>query len=93
MSLIKTKADYLKLKGFEVEIDTKNRSYRGTVKDLSDDCNYIILLKKYKTKIANWIQSLRKRKVYLKIPLEEIDLVEILDRKEKGELKLSEGGE
>ncbi len=90
MSLIQTKADYLKLKGFEVEIDTEDKSYRGNVKDLSDDCNYIILLKKYKTKIANWIQSLRKRKVYLKIPLDEITLVEVIDRKEKGELKLNE---
>ncbi len=88
MGLIKTKADYLKLIGFEIEIDTPNKSYRGTVKDLSDDCNYIILLKKYKTKIANWIQSLRKRKVYLKIPLDEINLVEVIDRKEKGELKI-----
>ena len=89
MSLIKTKADYLKLKGFEVEIDTNNKSYVGEVTDLSDDCNYIILLKKYKTKIANWIQSLRKRKVYSKIPLDEITLVEVLDRKEKGKLKMN----
>ena len=88
MGLIKTKGDYLKLIGFEVEIDTDNKSYVGEVLDLSDDCNYIILLKKYKTKIANWIQSLRKRKVHLKIPLDEITLIEVIDRKEKGELKI-----
>ncbi len=88
MSLIKTKADYLKLIGFEVEIDTKDKSYRGNVKDLSDNCEYIILLKTHQNKFINWILSLMKKEI--KIPLEEIDLVEIIDKKGRGELKMNE---
>ena len=90
MSLIKTKADYLKLIGFEIEIDTKDKSYRGNVKDLSDNCGYIILLKTHQSKFINWILSFMKKEI--KIPLEEIDLVEIIDRKGKGELELFKGG-
>ncbi len=88
MGLIQSKADYLKLVGFEIEIDTKDsKSYRGDVKDLSDNCEYIILLKTHQNVFINWILSFMKKEI--KIPLEEIDLVEVLDRKEKGELKLS----
>ena len=79
MSLIKTKADYLKLIGFEIEIDTKDKSYRGKVKDLSDNCEYIILIKTYQNRFINWILSFIKKEN--KIPLEEINLVEIIDRK------------
>ena len=89
MPLIKTKADYLKLVGFEIEIDTKDsKSYRGNVKDLSDNCEYLILFKTHSNRFINWILSLRKKEI--KIPLDEITLVEVLDRKEKGELKINE---
>lgn len=81
MPLIKTKADYLKLIGFEVEIDTKIKSYRGNVKDLSDNCEYIILFKTHNNRFINWILSLRKKEI--KIPLKEINLVEIIDRKKE----------
>lgn len=87
MPLIKTKADYLKLIGFEIEIDTKDsKSHRGNVKDLSDNCEYLILFKTHSNRFINWILSLRKKEI--KIPLEEIDLVEIIDKKGRGELKL-----
>ncbi len=81
MALIKTKADYLKLIGFEIEIETKNKSYRGNVKDLSDNCEYIILFKTHKNRLINWILSFMKKEI--KIPLDEINLVEIIDKKER----------
>ena len=79
MPLIKTKADYLKLIEFEVEIDTQDKSYRGTVKDLSDTCEYIILFKTHKNRLINWVLSFMKKEI--KIPLDKINLVEIIDKK------------
>ncbi len=81
MSLIKTKADYLKLIGFEIEIDTKDKSYRGDVKDLSDNCEYLILFKTHSNRFINWILSFRKKEI--KISLDEINLVEIIDKKKE----------
>ncbi len=83
MVLIQTKADYLKLIEFEVLINTK---YRGNVKDLSDNGEYLILSKTYSNKFINWILSFKKKEI--KIPIKEIELVEVLDRKGKGELKI-----
>ena len=79
MPLIKTRVDYLKLIGFEIEIETKDKLYRGNVKDLSDNCEYIILFKTYNNKFINWVLSFIKKEI--KIPLEKITLVEIIDRK------------
>lgn len=89
MALIQTKADYLKLIGFETEIDTKDKSYRGNVKDLSDNCEYIILFKTHSNKFINWILSFMKKEI--KIPLKEINLVQIIDKKERGELQINGG--
>jgi len=86
--IIQNRGDFLKLKGFEIEIDTKDsKSYRGNVKDLSDNCEYLILLKTHQNRFINWILSFMKKEI--KIPLKEIDLIEVLDRKGIGEVKLS----
>ena len=88
MSSIKTKADYLKLIGFEVEIDTKDsKSYRGNVKDLSDNCEYLILLKVYNNRLIKRISFFTKNEY--KIPLKEIDLIQVIDRKQIGELQIN----
>ena len=50
MALIKNKLDFLKLKGNKVTVVIKNNTeYTGVVKDLSDDCKYLILSKAQKS--------------------------------------------
>ena len=90
---ITTISDYMKLVGFKISLSLKSDSetITGTVKDLSDDGKYLILIKPenvVKNKLSlikiNKLSSNnnKDKKTLLKfsIPLDEIDVIEVVDR-------------
>lgn len=87
---INTKADYLKLIGFKVDVGAKfqNESVLGIVKDLSDDGRYLVLenlerRNKNKPILGKLFSKNRLKEELpskLNVPLNEIEIVEVVDR-------------